>query len=357
VDRIARHLDLSEEESQLLRLGALFHDVGHGPMSHATETFLASVANSFDHDEEGLAIVQSPEIRRVLEGHNIDVGALVNLLDDSYRTEPRSNLLRYVLKDVADRTAYLRMDSMALGLSPEAAQAIYKATHAYEESLVIRNDWLFTTDEGAALAMMAARAIVFQEGACHPSSELVRAVFIREGRHLVNEYPDIFDDHADIAQMVDSDLTELFNHRLQLWLGHDMEDHFVVGGAWRFSDLTVKGQRKAQHVDTEKTLQELLYQELQIDPELVYACYTSEIGKAKNISFLKNDQVELKRLSLSARPEHRTFFVVIGEHLDPNTEAAAKKLIAEYMDQKGYKKPDAQSLGREIFGPIDETLY
>ena len=38
--QMADALDLDEEEKRLVRLAALLHDVGHGPLSHVSETSL-----------------------------------------------------------------------------------------------------------------------------------------------------------------------------------------------------------------------------------------------------------------------------------------------------------------------------
>jgi HD superfamily phosphohydrolase len=44
--RMAKALQLSTEESRLVRLAALLHDVGHGPCSHVSEPILKKYQNT-----------------------------------------------------------------------------------------------------------------------------------------------------------------------------------------------------------------------------------------------------------------------------------------------------------------------
>lgn len=73
------HLGLEEEDRLLVGAAALLHDVGHGPLSHATETALAPFLRT-EH-ESIIEILKKGELREVLDRHGLraqDIQAFIN---------------------------------------------------------------------------------------------------------------------------------------------------------------------------------------------------------------------------------------------------------------------------------------
>ncbi len=73
------HLGLEEEDRLLVGAAALLHDVGHGPLSHATETALAPFLRT-EH-ESVVELLKRGELREVLDGHGLraqDIQAFIN---------------------------------------------------------------------------------------------------------------------------------------------------------------------------------------------------------------------------------------------------------------------------------------
>ena len=78
-DLLAKQLGLNEEETMLIGAAALLHDVGHGPLSHATEWALIPYLRK-EH-ESILDILKKGELREVLEGYGLkaaDIQAAIN---------------------------------------------------------------------------------------------------------------------------------------------------------------------------------------------------------------------------------------------------------------------------------------
>ena len=135
LDSIGKHADLSESESELYRLAALLHDVGHYPFSHTTEhsiqdhyaatNLITDVdgpdsgnqeddAEAIDHEKVGaLLLERDPAISALLRKYQIDhndVSAIFNRQDP-----PKfANLVSSDLD--ADRIDYLLRTAHHTGL-------------------------------------------------------------------------------------------------------------------------------------------------------------------------------------------------------------------------------------------------
>jgi len=73
------HLGLEEEDRLLVGAAALLHDVGHGPLSHATEAALAPFLRT-EH-ESIIELLKKGELREVLDRHGLraqDIQAFIN---------------------------------------------------------------------------------------------------------------------------------------------------------------------------------------------------------------------------------------------------------------------------------------
>jgi hypothetical protein len=78
-DLLANHLGLTEEDKTLVCAAALLHDVGHGPLSHATEAALAPYLRK-EH-ESIIDILKKGELRAVLDKYDLkptEIQAAIN---------------------------------------------------------------------------------------------------------------------------------------------------------------------------------------------------------------------------------------------------------------------------------------
>lgn len=76
---LAKQLGLNEEETMLIGAAAILHDVGHGPLSHATESALTPYLRK-EH-ESIMDILKKGELREVLDGYGLksaDIQAAIN---------------------------------------------------------------------------------------------------------------------------------------------------------------------------------------------------------------------------------------------------------------------------------------
>ncbi len=76
--RLSDHLGLEEEEKLKIEAAALLHDVGHGPLSHATEAALAPFLR-MEH-ESIIDLLKKGEIKEVLDGHGLRPAEIQSLI-------------------------------------------------------------------------------------------------------------------------------------------------------------------------------------------------------------------------------------------------------------------------------------
>lgn len=108
---VADQLGLTREQTRLVRLSALLHDVGHGPFSHLFEELSqCATGTRVDHELVGRAIIQtSPALRRAL---GADRRAVIEILAGN-----KGVMSKIISGGVdSDKMDYFRRDSFHAGV-------------------------------------------------------------------------------------------------------------------------------------------------------------------------------------------------------------------------------------------------
>lgn len=121
----------AKEYELKLRLGALLHDLGHYPFSHATEhvvgnyyseqKLLSSASNSpvsgvsLNHEDLGEFVLRNdPELCEIFQKHSLEVGEVLKVFN---KADPDNTLVEIISSDLdCDRLDYLRRTSHHTGL-------------------------------------------------------------------------------------------------------------------------------------------------------------------------------------------------------------------------------------------------
>lgn len=106
---LADHLGLKEEERLKVGAAAFLHDVGHGPLSHATEAALAHYLRR--NHESAIDILRRGELREVLDRHGLTPAEIQSLISGN-------GLGQIVSGEIdVDRMDYLLRDAHYTGVA------------------------------------------------------------------------------------------------------------------------------------------------------------------------------------------------------------------------------------------------
>jgi uncharacterized protein len=167
---LADALDLSAEDRAQVAVGGLLHDLGHGPLSHTLEPTMREVLGA-GHEARSRAWITGTrradpepgeptlEVPEVLERHDLDPGAVADLVDPPHRSH-RRRLLRELLHGPidADRMDYLQRDAHYTGVAHGAIDAVRLL-----DTALVRDDNLVFAEKGrsAVEGFLVGRALMY----------------------------------------------------------------------------------------------------------------------------------------------------------------------------------------------------
>ena len=106
---------LSEDEVQIVRMGALLHDVGHGPFSHVFEHLLVKFLNK-THEDMTRWIIQKSELRDIISGLGYDADAIGKLAVGELRRRGKAFLDQIIQSAVdVDKLDFVVRDTYHTG--------------------------------------------------------------------------------------------------------------------------------------------------------------------------------------------------------------------------------------------------
>jgi hypothetical protein len=169
--RLASRLRLSEEETTLVRIASLLHDLGHGPLSHTSEELLARYLNA-SHESITAETIKSSTIAEVLTEAGINPERIVEIIsgDASY-------LSRIVSGEFdIDRMDYLVRDAHHTGVG----YGIIDLDRLIN-TIEIKDNLLVVNERGlrAVEGLLVARFLMIPTVYLHHASRIADAMFLK----------------------------------------------------------------------------------------------------------------------------------------------------------------------------------
>jgi len=104
--KLADHLELSDYNKKLVRISALLHDIGHGPLSHVSEAVL-----NVSHEELTAKVIKDTSLSEII-GNEFDINEIIQIINGKGTLGP------IISGDLdVDRMDYLIRDSHYTGVA------------------------------------------------------------------------------------------------------------------------------------------------------------------------------------------------------------------------------------------------
>ena len=169
--RLASRLELGEEETTLVRMASLLHDLGHGPLSHTSEELLARYLNT-SHESITAETILNSGVAEVLEEGGMDPARIVDVISG------REGYLSRIVSgefDI-DRMDYLVRDAHHTGVG----YGIIDLDRLIN-TIEIRENLLVVNERGlrAVEGLLVARFLMIPTVYLHHASRIADAMFLK----------------------------------------------------------------------------------------------------------------------------------------------------------------------------------
>lgn len=177
--KIAERLGLEEEEMRLIRLAALLHDVGHGPLSHTSEVFLA-LHREVSHERLSIETIENSWITEVLEKHGIAVDEVGRIISGE-----RGFMGKIISSEVdVDRMDYLVRDAHHTGVG----YGIIDLHRLINTASMYKNNLIFEYRGLRAIeGLLVARFLMIPSVYLHHTSRIADAMFLKATEYAIEE--------------------------------------------------------------------------------------------------------------------------------------------------------------------------
>ncbi|WP_297069768.1 HD domain-containing protein [Thermococcus sp.] len=184
--RLSAEVGLNESESMLLQVGALLHDIGHGPFSHTFESIYKHYVKEHDHMRLGQDIIlgrtniteseNGGKIPEIIEGYDYDFTAedVAELILGRHGKPYLGHMLH---GDVdVDQLDYLIRDAHYTGVAHGTidVERLLKVLRIHDEELVVDEKGVEAVE-----GMMVARSLMYSRVYFHHTVKIAEGMLTR----------------------------------------------------------------------------------------------------------------------------------------------------------------------------------
>jgi len=169
--RVAGRLQLSKDDSTKLRIAALLHDVGHGPLSHTSEELLERYIGR-SHEEITMELIKKSDVSDILVDEGLNPEEISSLI-----LGKGGRLGRLISSELdVDRMDFLVRDAHHTGV----AYGVIDLDRLVN-TLTIQDDSVAITEGGlrAVEALLVARFLMIPTVYMHHTSRIADAMFLK----------------------------------------------------------------------------------------------------------------------------------------------------------------------------------
>jgi HD superfamily phosphohydrolase len=174
---------MTSDEVRMVRLGALMHDIGHGPFSHVLDE-LVHEKGAQSHEDTGQRIIRKTEIADALSEHGFSPRKMSDLA-----VGKGSGVKRFMNELIAgglsaDLMDYLLRDSYytGAGFGKVTIERMIDSFEVYGDHLALQKDALYTFESLAVARYEMFKAVYFHKTVRAAESMILRAFQLTDER-------------------------------------------------------------------------------------------------------------------------------------------------------------------------------
>ncbi|MEM0117117.1 MAG: HD domain-containing protein [Conexivisphaerales archaeon] len=183
---------ISQDETAMVRLGALMHDVGHGPFSHVLDELIHE-KGGMSHEDTTQNIVRKSEIADRLSQHGFSPRKMSELAVGKHSGKKKflNDIIAGSLS--ADLMDYLQRDSYytGAGFGKVTIERIIDSFEVYNNRLALQRDAIYTFESLAVARYEMFKAVYFHKTVRAAESMILRSFQLADDQIHISDTSDL----------------------------------------------------------------------------------------------------------------------------------------------------------------------
>ncbi|MDG6933299.1 MAG: HD domain-containing protein [Nitrososphaerota archaeon] len=310
---------MNADEKRMVRLGALMHDVGHGPFSHVLDELIYEKGGE-SHEDTSQRVIKKSAIAEALSSHGFSPKEMSELAVGKSRS--RKGFMNELIAGglSADLMDYLLRDSYytGAGFGRVTIERIIDSFEVHNERLALQKDALSTFESLAIARYEMFKSVYFHKTVRAAESMVLRAFQLCDEELRLSNTKDLNLFLGRTDESVIREILSLDSHSQEIRKSQQLVRDYLGRRLVKcvYEKVILRRERIAEKILSQQPIRDKLRQELAddtgIDPDHIFidipttpsVPFTSERESFAGLELLtkKSGRIQVSRVSLADLP-------------------------------------------------------